>query len=87
MTNMQKYAPRFADEALPLQVGVRSDSDGCYSSPAEAFLQWHPLCQGRGFGGWFYPSTGQRSGLNVYPVGVLSRDILGYPILFGNILG
>ena len=40
-----------------------------------------------GIGGWFCPSTGQRSGLYVHPVGVLSRDILGYPILFGNILG
>ena len=52
---------------------------------------------GRGYGGWFSPSTGQRSGLYVHPVGValyqhaqdhrlLTLDILGYPGLFGDIL-
>ena len=37
--------PHFADGAFKLAAasGCRSDSDGCYSSPAAAILQWHPL--------------------------------------------
>ena len=82
---MQKYAPHFADGALPLQVGVGLTRMAATPRRRRLFCSG-TLC-GRGYGGWFCPITGQRSGLYVHPVGVapvLTRSgphvtIPGYP--------
>ena len=68
MTNMQKYAPHFADGAMPLQVGVGLTRMAVTPRQLRLFCSG-TLC-GRGYGDWFSPSTGQRSGLYVHPVGV-----------------
>ena len=67
MTNMQKYAPSqghtllMVPRCLAAASGRGFDSDGCDASPAEAGT----LC-GRGYGSWFSPSTGRRSGRYVH---------------------
>ena len=81
---LKKINTPFADGALRLQVGV-----GLTPRRQRLFCSGTlSVCQGRqGYGGQFSPSTGQRSGLYVYPVGVapvLTRSgpqvtIPGYP--------
>ena len=69
MTNKQKYAPPQGPTLLSLQMVLQCLTVASHSG---AILQWHPLWQsGRGYGGWFYPSTGRRSGKYVHPVGVV----------------
>ena len=93
--------PHFADGTLPLQVGVGLTLLAVTPRRQRLFCSG-TLC-GRGYGGWFSPSTGQRSGQYVHPVAagpselllyrhaqdhrLLTRDILGYPSLFGDVLG
>ena len=98
MTNMQKYAPHFADGALQLQVGVGLTRMA--ATPRWLRLFCSGTLYGRGFGGWFSPSTGRRSGRYVHPCRgcactdtltsqdhkLLTRNILGYHSLFGDIL-
>ena len=60
--------PHFADGALPLQVGVGLTQMAVTPRRQRLFCSG-TLC-GRGYGGWFCPSTGQRSGRYVYPVGI-----------------
>ena len=64
-------------------------------APAQGSARWASLhvC-GRGFWGWFSPNTGRRSGRYVTPRKLRlylhaqdnTRDILGYPSLFSDIL-
>ena len=68
MTNMQKYAPHFADGALQLQVGVGLTRMA--ATPRRLRLFCSGTLYGRGYGGWFSPSTGRRSGRYVHSVGV-----------------
>ena len=99
MTNMQKYAPSqgptlltqwWCHDASQLQVGV-----GLTRMAATPRLLL-PFCSGtlcgRGYGGWFSPSTGRRSGRYVYRHAqdhmLLTRDILfiwWYPWLIPDI--
>ena len=67
MTNMHMH-PNFADGALPLQVGVGLTRMAVTPRRRRLFCSG-TLC-GRGYGGWFSPSTGQRSDRYVHPVGV-----------------
>ena len=93
--------PNFADGALPLQVGLGLTSMAV--TPRWRLLFCSGSLCGRGYGGWFSPSTGQGSGRYVHPVAagqselllyrhaqdhrLLTQDILGYSSLFGDILG
>ena len=58
----------FADGALPLQVDVVLTRMAV--TPRRQWLFCSGTLCGWSYGGWFCPSTGQRSCLNVYPTGV-----------------
>ena len=63
--------PNFADGALPQQVSMGLTRMAATPRRRRLFCSGTvgTLC-GRGYGRWFCPSTGQRSGLYVYRVGV-----------------
>ena len=75
MTNMHMH-PNFADGALPLQVGVGLTRMAVTPRQLRLFCSG-TLC-GRGYGGWFSPSTGQRSGRYVHPVAAGPSELLLY---------
>ena len=85
--------PHFADGALPLQVGVGRTRMAATPRRRRLFCSG-TLC-GQSYGGWFSPSTGRRSGVNIdmFTPSELrlyqhakdhrlqTQDILGYPSL------
>ena len=62
--------PHFADGALQLQVGVGLTRTRMAVTPLRRRLFCSGTLCGRSYGGWFSPSTGQRSGQCVHPIGV-----------------
>ena len=60
--------PHFADGAMQLQVGVGLTRMAV--TPRWPLLFCSGTLCDRGYGGWFSPSTGRRSGQYVQPVGV-----------------
>ena len=100
MTNMQKYAPNFADGhgALPLQVGVGLTRMAVTPRRRRLFCSGTLCARAEAMEGSFLPALDKDqadmftpSELRLYwhaqDHRLLSRDILGYPSLFGNILG
>ena len=53
---------KFADGALPLQVGVGLTSSWMAATPHQRQLFCSGTLRGQGYGGCFSPSTGRRSG-------------------------
>ena len=75
--------PNFADGALPLQVGVGLTRMAVTPRLRRLFCSG-TLC-GRGYGGWFSPSTGQKAGRYFHPVAAgcsctYTPDIKNYPV-------
>ena len=63
----------FSDGAMPLQVGVGLTRMVVTPRLPRLFCSG-TLCD-RGYGGWFSPSTGRRSGQYVHPVGVATVTV------------